>query len=136
MSYTGKCLCGETSFVAKGEPDGPHACHCEDCLRWCGGPFIGVSFSDGADISGDAVVWYRSSDWAERGHCSTCGAAMFYRFHDGKHFNSALGFLDDRDQFGPMKEHIFIDNKPAACLFADDAPKLTGAEVKAKYGMG
>ncbi|MEL6364418.1 MAG: GFA family protein [Pseudomonadota bacterium] len=128
MTYTGKCLCGATSFVAKGEPDGPHACHCEMCRRWNGGPFFGVTFSGGADIEGP-VSWYASSDWAERGFCSACGAAMFYQFRDGSHFNSALGFLDDPDRFGPLKMHIFYDEKLAACAFADNAPKLTAAET-------
>jgi hypothetical protein len=31
--YEGGCLCGETTFTAKGKPNNPHLCSCTMCVR-------------------------------------------------------------------------------------------------------
>ena len=40
------------------------------------------------------------------------------------------------EAFLPLAEEIFIDEKPGYYAFDAESEKLTGAEVKAKYGIG
>jgi len=132
MMTSGSCLCGAVSYTGRGEPSAVHVCHCADCARWIGGPFMGVEFADGADIAGP-VKWFVSSDWGERGHCDTCGSALFWRMRDGSHFTVTLGSVDNRDAIAPVDSHIFIDRKPPHYDFTGDAPRLTAAETIAKF---
>ena len=75
---------------------------------------------------------YRSSEWAERCFCKTCGTPLFYRLV-GKdmHFVSAEAF-DDREGYA-LASQIFIDEKPAYYDFANPTHNMTGAEVFAAF---
>lgn len=128
MSATGRCLCGAVTFEARGALKGVHCCHCRDCARWNGGPLMAAEFSDGIETNGP-VRWFRSSDWAERGSCERCGSALFWRMQDRSMMNAAAGSFDDQSIFKKIESHIFIDGKPAYYEFADDAPRLTAAQV-------
>ena len=132
---TGGCLCGAVRFTGEGAASGVHVCHCEQCARWTGGPAMCVEFADGIAIEGP-VTWYASSDWAERGFCSTCGSTLFYRLKDGAFMNVGAGFIDDRAGLAPIDQHIFIDRKPSFYDFAGDAPRLTGEEFLAQLSNG
>ena len=74
---TGGCLCGAVKFEAEMEDLSFGACHCGMCRRWVGGPFLAkeaetVTVTDGAD----ELNAYRSSDWAERVSCASCGSRV------------------------------------------------------------
>jgi hypothetical protein len=135
MSSTGQCLCGRVSYRGMGERGAIHVCHCADCRRWTGGPFMGVEFSDGVTIDDPAAVrWYESSTWAMRGSCAVCGTALFYRLNAApENLVVTAGSLADQASVAPIGEHIFIDSKPAYYEFADDAPRITGAETFARF---
>ncbi|MEM9384320.1 MAG: GFA family protein [Pseudomonadota bacterium] len=135
MRAQGHCLCGAVSFTGKGESEGVHCCHCRDCARWNGGPLLSVAFTEGYDVEGP-VRWFASSVWAERGSCERCGSALFWRLRDGSYFSAAVGAFDDTSAFARIDSHIFIDCKPEHYEFADDAPRLTAAEVIAKFTAG
>lgn len=86
-------------FVAEGVGDAS-ACHCGMCLRWAGGPWIGV-FVQAIRWEDDAELGViASSAWAERGFCRRCGSGLFYRITaEGKYqgvTSVSLGALDDR----------------------------------------
>ena len=129
--YKGRCLCGAVSYIAQSEYKAAGACHCTDCLRWMGGPFISLDCSS-LDIEGP-VRWFSSSDHAERGSCSQCGAALFWRMKDGSYPTVTAGSLDDPTVLEPVRLHIFIDEKPSFYDFTGDAPRQTGKEVLAKF---
>ena len=131
MTKSGKCLCGAVTYQGIGEHKGVQVCHCTDCVRWTGGPFMALQFSGGADIEGP-VNWFKSSEWGERGSCATCGTAMFWRLQDGRMLTITAGSLDDKESLAPIAEHIFIEQKNDYYEFADDAPRLTGAELMAR----
>lgn len=133
--YSGRCLCGAIAFEGRGAPE-LTACHCTMCRRWHGGPSLAVRFADGMAITGgqDQVGWWRSSDWAERGFCRTCGSTLFYRIIETGELSGEAGGFDLPDGLH-IAEHYFIDRKPDYYAFADDAPQLTGAQVFARYGM-
>lgn len=128
----GSCLCGAVSITA---PDQKKisACHCSMCRSWGGGPLMAVHCGAGVEIDNpDAVTTYRSSDWAERGFCSTCGTHLFYRFAGSDDTIVFAGFFGDAMPF-ELKEQIFIDSKPGFYEFANKTENMTGAEVFAKF---
>ncbi len=133
MTMTGRCLCGDVTFTGHGDPGSVHVCHCSDCARWSGGPFLGITFKDGVTVNDGPVRWFASSEWAERGSCSKCGSAMFWRLKDGSSFTVTAGTLEDKASLGPVSEHIFADQKPSYYDFKDDAPRLTAEEALAKF---
>lgn len=134
---TGRCLCGAVAYTGRGERGRIHVCHCTDCRRWTGGPFLGVQFAEGVAIDDPgAVSWYGSSEWAERGSCRTCGTTLFYRLRAAPDdLSVTAGSLDDASGIGGIEEHIFIDSKPSYYDFADGAPRITGAEVFARFAV-
>ena len=134
MSIIGSCLCGAVTFEGRGAVKIADACHCSMCRRWHGSPHVGVHFEDGLHlITADSLRWYESSDWAERGFCSTCGSTLFYRLKQSPDkLSTGAGFFNLPTGLS-ISEHIFIDEKPDYYDFSGDAPRLTGAEVMARF---
>lgn len=132
-TQTGHCLCGAVAYTAKGEQH-MHVCHCSNCARWSGGPFIGMRFDGGIEITTpEAVTWYASSEWAERGSCSKCGGALFYKLHEEATPQVVSAGSLDAPPGVAIAEHIFIEEKPAYYDFTDKAPRVTGAEVFERF---
>jgi len=131
----GSCLCGAVTITA---PDQTRtsACHCTMCRRWGGGPAMAVHCGSGVEFeNADAITNYRSSEWAERGFCSSCGTHLYYRFAGSDDYILFAGFFSDAVPF-ELKEQIFVDSQPGFYEFANPTEKLTGAEVFAKYAPG
>lgn len=135
-SIEGRCLCGAVTVRAVPARRHVEACHCAMCRRWGGGAFLGVQCGSEVEIAGEEhVVRYRSSEWAERGFCGTCGSNLFFRYIPLDNYGFVAGIFPD-DALEPLSEEIFIDEKPAYYAFDADSEKLTGAEVMAKFGVG
>jgi hypothetical protein len=129
----GRCLCGAVHFETEFK-DGPAfgVCHCSMCQHWNGGPGLASEFVRTEFGSAQTLSWYQSSDWAERGFCGTCGSSLFYRLKDMPDvLFIQLGCLDLPDDTH-LAEHIFYDEKPAYYDFADQSPRLSGAEFLAR----
>ncbi len=136
-TVTGKCLCGAVRFSAVDVPAEVSVCHCAICRRWTTGPMMAVHPRGGVTIENEAsVTWYRSSEWAERGFCATCGSTLFYRLIEGNILIPSAGALDDPSRFTSVESHIFVDEKPAFYEFADKQPRLTGEEAIAQFMSG
>lgn len=132
----GHCLCGAVTVRATPVRRHVEACHCTMCRRWNGIAFVGVQCGTEVAFEGEVhVVRYRSSDWAERGFCGRCGSGLFYRYLPLGTYAFTAGLFPDLALL-PLAEEIFIDEKPAYYAFDAASEKLTGAEVKAKYGIG
>lgn len=129
---TGKCLCGAVTFTAYGMPDKASACHCDMCRRWASGPMLAVHPDKITIDHPERVGWYRSSEWAERGFCKTCGGAMFFRIVATGDLVAGAGTFDDPTLIHGMREHIFIDEKPDYYDFKDNALRKTGPEFIAE----
>jgi hypothetical protein len=132
----GWCLCGAVTVRATPLRRHVEACHCTMCRRWSGIAFVGVQCGGEVEIDGEAhVVRYRSSEWAERGFCGTCGSSLFYHYLPLGTYGFTAGLFPD-DALLPLAEEIFIDEKPAYYAFDAGGAQLTGAEALAKYGIG
>lgn len=133
--HTGKCLCGAVSFTAAEVEHHHHACHCGMCRRWAGSPLLAASAS-GVEIQGEEYITvYKSSEWAERGFCKTCGSNLFYRLSESGAYHMPVGIFDDQSAF-VMKGEIFIDRKPPGYAFAGDHSRLTEEETMAMFQEG
>lgn len=128
-------MCGQVTYKGNGKASGPHACHCDMCQRFVGSAFIGVDFENGL-IEGP-VHWFRSSDWGERGSCSTCGSALFWRLAESTDaFVASIGSLSDKSGIGAIESHYFADNIPSSYDFAGDAERLSREETLARFAGG
>lgn len=102
--FSGRCLCGETSYACKAEPLWQAHCHCESCRRATSSPFTSYfAMADGKWLwTGQPPATYGSSPGVWRDRCATCGAPMAYRssrFPGEIHFFAAT--LDDPTRYSP-----------------------------------
>ena len=129
IQKTGSCLCGEIRFVAKSVVPSIHACHCEMCRKWGGGPSLSVHCGADISFSGDEnISEYESSEWANRGFCRKCGTHIFCLLKETNEYIVPVGLFDSSQGLIFAKQ-IFIDKKPDYYSFGNETEDLTGDEV-------
>lgn len=109
---TGHCLCGAVRYEVRGPLSDLHACHCGMCRRQSGHFVVatGAKRADFALTAGEALQWFRSSSFAQRGFCGTCGSNLFWD-DGGDEVSINAGSLD-RTAGLKLTQHIFVDDKP------------------------
>lgn len=123
-SHTGGCLCGGVRFTARGPLRGVVYCHCSQCRRQTGHHYAATNVSDeDLQIEGaDRLTWYRASDFARRGFCSTCGSALFWKGDRLAHTSIMAGSFDTPS--GLVGEvHIFVADKGDYYELTDGLPQ-------------
>lgn len=105
--FEGRCLCGDVTIVAEGNPEGVAGCHCQSCRRHTGAPFaIYADYrTDRVTLTGTYLVEYRSSPEARRGFCGRCGSTIYYRgdnLPDMIHLH--VGVFNNPELFAPTSE--------------------------------
>ncbi|NNL85716.1 MAG: GFA family protein [Myxococcales bacterium] len=131
---TGKCLCGAVTFTAEDVDPHVHACHCDMCRRWSGGPGMAIYVGSIAFSGEENITAYASSAWAERGFCRICGSNLFYRVKEPNRWVLWSGTLDDPSAL-ELAGEIYIDEKPDFYAFAGERKRLTGAEFLKSIGL-
>jgi hypothetical protein len=130
---TGKCLCGKVEVIAKTVNQHVHACHCNMCRLWNGGPTLSVHCGTDVSFSNkDSISVYQSCSWAELGFCKNCGSHLFYRSIDSGEYILQVGTFESDAGF-VLDQQIFIDEKPDFYQFANKTRDMTAAEVFAQY---
>lgn len=135
---TGSCMCGAVRFDARSSGRFG-VCHCEECRRWTGSALFAVTVpeTDMTITGASAIRAFRSSDWASREFCGTCGSTLWYRFDQGQdgtgNYEVAIGLLDNAGAL-ELEREIFADQQPVCWRLAGDHPRMTRAETLAKYG--
>jgi hypothetical protein len=122
--HTGGCLCGAVRYRVRGELRGVIACHCSQCRR-TSGHFAAMTSAPSANIeltNSERLVWYRSSDTAERGFCGTCGGNIFWKLSGRDAISITAGTLDAPTHLA-MVEHIFVADKSDYYTIDDELPK-------------
>ena len=134
INYTkGSCLCGAVKINAEKIKHNVSVCHCSMCRKWTGGPLLAietegqVSFEDE-----DNIECFKSSEWAERGFCKTCGSYLFYHLLGNDSYIVPVGLLDVDDKLF-LEHQIFIEEKPDYYSFLQKTKNMTGAEVFAEF---
>lgn len=81
MPVTGGCLCGEVRYRITGPAIDTMICHCRMCQRFSGAPFtVGSIYpTEAVAFTRGAPRYFRSSPFAERGFCPTCGSSLLFR---------------------------------------------------------
>lgn len=129
----GHCLCGKVHVTANRCQPHVHACHCDMCRKWTGGPLLSLDCGTDVTFEGaEHIGTYASSDWAERGFCKVCGTSLFYRAKGSGEYYMPAGLFDDESQFD-FQSQIFIDRKPDYYTFANQTENMTEAEVFAMF---
>lgn len=138
-SLTGGCLCGAVRYRLGKRPEGYGACHCAMCRRWTGGIELGVQTRD-EEIAWDgaeAIRTYRSSDWAERAFCGTCGSSLYWKLTAPGPMQGMVslsaGSLDSLDGL-MLTVEVYVDMKPAGHAFAGERTRMTEADILAMAG--
>ena len=80
--FTGSCHCGEISYTFSGEPLRQVNCHCKNCRKTSGGPYLANIFvsEDNLLIKGSPKVYQHLADSGNqmtKKFCGNCGAQMF-----------------------------------------------------------
>ncbi|WP_281272102.1 GFA family protein [Litoreibacter meonggei] len=132
-------MCGAVSYSASVAEPELGACHCSMCRRWSGGVYLGVAIKpDAIRFEGnDNIQVFKSSPWAERAFCKTCGSNLYYRVTaPGEHhgiYHIGAGTMDDQKGL-TLSQQLFIDQKPSGYSFAETTTDLTQAQVEALFG--
>lgn len=127
----GNCLCGAVRITVETPKQSVEICQCDMCRRW-GGAFYAALTGESFSITGEETITsYKSSDWAERAFCGTCGSNLWYLFLPTGNRSFLAGLFSDADDF-PVESEIFTDERARWCELAGDHPRQTGEEVIAE----
>ena len=121
----GGCFCGRIRFRVMGRPIAASACHCRDCQRFSGGPFLpGATFRTDqvTFISGELRV-LDYGDGRHRAFCEHCGSHLTFRRDDQPGLLEVFTVhLDDPEAFRP-KQHTWYRRRLSWVRLADALPR-------------
>lgn len=126
-SLKGRCLCGDVTFELEPPFRDVLICNCIQCAQWTGHQVAATGVArDGLKItSGEKTLkWYRSSNAAQRGFCSTCGSSLFWDPDGQEHMSVMAGTVDDPEGVLKIAAHWYVEGQRAYVGTADDAPKF------------
>jgi hypothetical protein len=124
--FTGGCLCGAVRFVSASAPVRGVICHCAMCRKHSGAPalaFVHFRASDFTWTQG-APKRYRSSEFAERGFCSTCGSTL--SMHESvlsDRVQITVGSLDEPERVR-IDDHVWTEQQIPWFKVADSLPRF------------
>jgi hypothetical protein len=126
-SHTGQCHCGGVRYSVEGERTGVIACHCRDCQQMHGNynPMAAVPETAVTFEADDTLVWYVSSEKAQRGFCSRCGSRLFKKNNGSDRLLISMGTFDPPTGMRFMK-HIWTESKGDWYDVPDVEPPATG----------
>lgn len=118
MSATGRCLCGQISYVLEGDVIATAVCHCDHCQRQSGGAFSvnliaqesqltvegELSTFEDRGEAGDAV-------YVHRRFCGSCGSPIYSGLVEPAGIIALkAGTLDDKSSVAPGLQ-VWMDHK-------------------------
>ena len=133
QQQSGGCLCGAVRFTATPADNEVGTCHCSMCRRWTAGPFMVRDCGTTLKVEDETKIGaYRSSEWAERGFCATCGSTLWYgTVADGAR-HPAAGLFDDLHG-AQMKIEFYADMCPDGYALAGDHRRMSTGETAALF---
>jgi hypothetical protein len=118
MRIAGGCLCGGTRYELLAEPEARNDCHCIDCRRSSGAPFItwGSVRPENLVITRGEVREIPHADRV-RSFARCCGTHLFFReSQDAAWVDVTIASLDDPSRFPPEKAIWTEDKLPWVIL--------------------
>lgn len=123
----GRCLCGAVTVSAE-LSDEISACFCTMCARWSGSAMMGIEApADTVTVRGP-VKTYRSSSFAERAWCGTCGSALWLR-DDGKAYELVPGLFENAGG-ARLTRIVYADCAPDGWDFAGTPRRVSRASYE------
>ncbi len=114
--FTGSCHCGEISYTFSGEPLRQVNCHCKNCRKTSGGPYLANIFvsEDNLFIKGSPKVYQHLADSGNqmtKKFCGNCGAQMFSLGSGRPGIVSIRGGTIDNLEIIQPSINIFVSSK-------------------------
>lgn len=129
VTSRGGCLCGGVRYSVRGPLRYVVACHCSQCRKMSGN-FVAATGAEAACVTLEedaTLVWFISSDSAERGFCGRCGGNLFWRpRNDARGWLSIMAGTVDPPTGLKLKQHIFVADKSDYYEITDGAPQDPG----------
>ncbi|HTO84919.1 MAG TPA: GFA family protein [Methylomirabilota bacterium] len=124
-TMAGGCSCGAVRYNAAGAPKWASHCHCRDCRRTSGAPYVTYAGFATSQLtwSGEAPRRYASSPGVIRSYCGKCGTPLAYqgeRWPDEVHI--LAGTLDDPGAIRPQV-HVYVGEKVPWVHLSDGLPR-------------
>ena len=125
----GGCLCGGVRYSVRGPLRYVIACHCSQC-RKTSGNFVAATGAEAQRVTLEAaatLVWFASSDSADRGFCGRCGGNLFWRpRNEPRGWLSIMAGTVDPPTGLKLKQHIFVADKSDYYEITDGATQEPG----------
>ena len=128
--FEGGCLCGAVRYRAVGEPFHPINCHCADCRRASGAPFVSwVSFpAAGFAFAKGQPTSFRYSGRV-RTFCGLCGTPLTFQADAlPDEIDVTIGSLDHPEQMAP-RDQLWVSDRLPWIKLADDLPQYETRRV-------
>ena len=121
----GGCACGAVRYAVAGPPKWASHCHCRDCRRVTGAPYVTYAGFLAPQVTweGTAPLRYHSSPGVTRRFCATCGTPLTYegdRWPDEVHILAST--LDDPSRITPQA-HVYVAQKLPWVHLGDGLPR-------------
>ena len=113
--YGGGCLCGQTAYIASGQPINPHLCSCTMCQKSSGAPTVAwVSFQlENFQWAKNKPNLYQSSEKIERVSCKKCGGLLATLEEGSSTICITIASLDDPSLIVPLTgKHSYKESAP------------------------
>ena len=140
LPITGGCLCGEVRYESTEPPITGGYCHCRMCQKANGGLFtawLELPASGFRFTKGEPKL-YRSSEWAQRSICSTCGSPLAFIYDEEPAPYVFIGSLDHPDDWPLTQEgwssHAFVNDKVSWHVISDDMPQFATSHTESPGG--
>ncbi len=132
IELNGQCLCGAVQVTASVNNPRLRACHCDMCRRHTSGAFFSIETIAGSQTIAGPTKSFKSSDWAERGFCETCGSTLWYGTRGDGVRNLSAGLFNDAGG-GQLKIEFFADKCPSGYAISGEHRKLSTKETAALF---
>lgn len=125
---TGGCLCGAVRYEARdplNNSTSAYYCHCRMCQKLSGSVVVvGIKVRKNSfRFTHGEPRFYKSSEIAERGFCTTCGSRLIYRPFETDWLGLDTGALD-HPEFASPKYHTGIENQISWFSVVDELPRV------------
>jgi hypothetical protein len=130
----GGCLCGAVRYRVEGPPIWSAHCHCQDCRRASGAPFVTYASFAPARLhwTKGKPTGFASSPGVIRSFCGKCGSPLAYegeRWPGEIHIH--VGTLDHPEAIRPQA-HAYTAHQLSWLKLADGLPQIRIPPSEAK----
>jgi len=116
LEYSGSCLCGQTTYIAKSEPINPHLCSCTMCQKSSGAPtvaWVAFSLKTFQWSTGNHLGLYQSSEKTQRCFCKKCGSFLGAIDDGCEDISITLASLESPNSVVPGEQHSYKEEAPS-----------------------